>query len=141
MAIISSGYTVSEPIQVLNPATWSFVAPENPTIQAIGLKVQIPLNSQIVESYGVFKPLGASKTVIVASSIYGVDGVYEFTTQGETEWNTLYPVLTYQGTLHVHDPLGRQKYVRFVDRTFTESGAINNLIRTVKVTYFEVDAP
>lgn len=141
MALISSGYTTTEPIQITNPAYWSFTAPENPAIRATRLKVQIPLNSQIVESYGVFKPLGASKTVVVASSIYGVDGTYDFTTQGEDEWDILYPVLTYQGTLHVHDPLGRQKYVRFVDRTFNESGSIDNLIRKVKVTYFEVDAP
>lgn len=141
MALISSGYTTTEPIQITNPGFWSFTAPENPTIQATQLKVQIPLNSQIVESYGVFKPLGASKTVVVASSIYGVDGTYDFTTQGEDEWDILYPVLTYQGTLHVHDPLGRQKYVRFVDRTFNESGSIDNLIRQVRVTYFEVDAP
>lgn len=141
MALISSGYTTTEPIQITNPGFWSFTAPENPTIRATRLKVQIPLNSQIVESYGVFKPLGASKTVVVASSIYGVDGTYDFTTQGEDEWDILYPVLTYQGTLHVHDPLGRQKYVRFVDRTFNESGSIDNLIRKVKVTYFEVDAP
>jgi hypothetical protein len=141
MALISSGYTTTEPIQITNPGFWSFTAPENPNIRATQLKVQIPLNSQIVESYGVFKPLGASKTVVVASSIYGVDGTYDFTTQGEDEWDILYPVLTYQGTLHVHDPLGRQKYVRFVDRTFNESGSIDNLIRKVKVTYFEVDAP
>lgn len=141
MAIISSGYTTTEPIQISNPGYWSFTAPENPTIRATQLKVQQPLSSQIVETYGVFKPLGASKTVVVASSIYGVDGTYEFTTQGETDWDILYPVLTYQGTLHCHDPLGRQKYVRFVDRTFTESGPISNLIRQVKVTYYEVDAP
>jgi hypothetical protein len=141
MAVISSGYTTTEPIQITNPEFWSFTAPENTDIRATRLKVQIPMNSQIVESYGVFKPLGASKTVVVASSIYGVDGTYDFTAQGETEWDVLYPVLTYQGTLHVHDPLGRQKYVRFVDRTFSESGPITNLIRKVKVTYFEVDAP
>ena len=141
MATISSGYTTTEPIQVDNPATWSFTAPENPTIQISGINVLQPLNSTVVESYGVFKPLGASKTVVVAQSIYGVDGTYEFVTKGETEWDELYPVLTYQGTLHVHDPLGRQKYVRFVDRKWTESGSINNLIRVVDVTYFEVDAP
>jgi hypothetical protein len=141
MAIISSGYTTTVPIQIINPATWSFVAPENPTIKAVGIDVLQPLNSTIVESYGVFKPLGASKTVIVSQSIYGVDGNYEFVTTGETEWNALYPLLTYQGTIHVHDPLGRQKYVRFVDRNWTESGNINSLVRRVKVTYFEVSAP
>jgi hypothetical protein len=141
MAVISSGYTTSEPILVDNPADWSFTAPENPTIKINGVNVEQPLSQTIVESYGVFKPLGASKSVVIAQSIYGVDGSYQITTQGEDEWDALYPVLTYQGTLHVHDPLGRQKYVRFVDRNWTESGNINNLIRVIKVSYFEVDAP
>lgn len=141
MATISSGYTTTEPIQVDNPEQWSFTAPEDPTIRVTGLDVLQPLNSTIVESYGVFKPLGATKTVVVAQSIYGVDGTYRIVVQGDADWDDLYPVLTYQGTLHVHDPLGRQKYVRFVDRKWTESGPVNNLIRTVDVTYFEVDAP
>ena len=141
MAVLSSGYTTTEPIQITNPAEWSFTAVQSPTLRVTQLRVQQPLNSSIVESYGVFKPLGASKTIVVATSIYGIDGSYEFTTQGETEWNNLYPVLTYQGILHVHDPLGRQKYVRFVDRTWTEVGDINNLIRNAKVNYFEVEAP
>jgi hypothetical protein len=141
MAVLSSGYTVTEPIQIVNPAVWSFTAVQSPTTRVTELRVQQPLNSSIVESYGVFKPLGASKSIVVATSIYGIDGSYEFTTQGEAEWDNLYPVLTYQGILHVHDPLGRQKYVRFVDRTWTEVGDINNLIRNAKVNYFEVEAP
>jgi hypothetical protein len=141
MATISSAYTTSEPILIDNPAYWSFTAPESPTISVNNLIVEQPLNQNIVESYGVFKPLGASKSVVISQSIYGVDGNYQITVQGEDAWDALYPVLTYQGTLHVHDPLGRQKYVRFVDRSWTESGNINNLIRVVKVTYFEVDAP
>ena len=141
MAVLSSGYVSTEPIQITNPAVWSFTAIESPDIKVRSLRVQQPLNSQIVESYGQFKPLGASKTIVVATSIYGIDGSYEFTTQGETEWDNLYPVLTYQGVLHVHDPLGRQKYVRFVDRTWTEVGPIGNLIRNAKVNYFEVGAP
>jgi hypothetical protein len=141
MAVLSSGYVSTEPIQITNPRVWSFTAIQNPTIAVRSLRVQQPLNSQIVESYGQFKPLGASKTIVIATSIYGIDGSYEFTTQGETEWDNLYPVLTYQGILHVHDPLGRQKYVRFVDRTWTEIGPIGNLIRNAKVNYFEVGAP
>jgi len=141
MATISSGYTTTVPIQISNPENWSFVAPEDPTIKITDINVTQPLNSSIVESYGVFKPLGANKTVVVSQSIYGVDGTYEFITQGEDEWDDLYPVLTYQGTLHVHDPLGRQKYVRFVDRNWTETGNIDSLVRREKVTYFEVSAP
>jgi hypothetical protein len=141
MAVISSAYTTTAPIRVANPESWSFVAPESPTIKISGINVLQPLKSTIVESYGVFKPLGASKTVVVSQSIYGVDGSYEFITKGETEWDALYPVLTYQGTLFVLDPLGREKYVRFVDRNWTELGDINSLIRKATVTYFEVEAP
>lgn len=141
MSVISSGYTTTSPILVANAGIWSFTAVESPTLQVKQLRVQQPLSSSIVESYGVFKPLGASKTVVVATSIYGIDGSYEFTTQGEAEWNDLYPVLIYQGILHVHDPLGRQKYVRFVDRTFTELGSIGNLVRNAKVNYYEVESP
>ena len=141
MPVLSSGYVTSSAIQVANPGYWSFVAPENPSISITNIAVQQPLTSNIVESYGSFKPLGAAKTIVVAGSIYGVDGSYEITVQGETVWAELEAVLTYQGTLHVHDPLGRQKYVRLVDRSYVESGPISNLIRTVKVNYFEVDAP
>ena len=141
MALISSAYTTSELILVDNPLVWSFVAPEKSTIKIVGVKVEQPLNQNIVESYGVFKPLGASKSIVISQSIYGEDGSYQITTQGEAEWDALYPVITYQGTLFVTDPLGRQKYVRFVERNWTESGNINNLIRVVKINYFEVDAP
>jgi len=141
MALISSAYTTSELILVDNQLTWSFVAPEKTTIKMVGVNVEQPLNQNIVESFGVFKPLGASKTVVIAQSIYGEDGSYQITTQGEDEWDELYPVITYQGTLFVTDPLGRQKYVRFVDRNWTESGHIDNLIRIVKINYYEVDAP
>jgi hypothetical protein len=141
MSILSSGYSLSAPVQVLNPGYWVFLAPQNPSIKITDISVKQPLTSNIVESYGSFKPLGASKTIVVAGSIYGVDGSYEITVQGETTWAKLEAVLTYQGVLHVHDPLGRQKYVRFVDRNYVESGPVNNLIRTVKVNYFEVDAP
>ena len=141
MALISSAYTTSELILVDNPSVWTFVAPKKPTVKVVGAKVEQPLNQNIVESYGVFKPLGASKSVVISQSLYGEDGSYQITTQGEDEWDALYPVITYQGVLFVTDPLGRQKYVRFVDRTWTEVGPIANLIRNAKVNYFEVGAP
>jgi hypothetical protein len=113
MAVLSSGYVSTEPIQILNPGVWSFTAIESPTIAVRSLRVQQPLTSQIVESYGQFKPLGASKTIVVATSIYGIDGSYEFTTQGETEWDNLFPVLTYQGILTCPRPTRSAKICAF----------------------------
>ena len=77
MATISSGYTSSAPLLINNPLTWSFVAPDDDDIKVVGVKVQQPLSQTIVEAYGVFKPLGASKSVVVSQSIYGIDGTYE----------------------------------------------------------------
>jgi hypothetical protein len=141
MAILSSQYVSTEPISIANVANWTFVAPEDTTIRVHGIKVLTPLHSVIDENQGVFKPLGGAKKIVVTSSIFGVDGDYTFLTQGETEWNALFVLLSCQRTIFVQDPLGRQKYIRFTTRDVVESGKLTNLTRTTKVAYVEVDAP
>ena len=59
MATVSSGFATSSPLLVDKYNQWTFVAPENTAIYMTSVKVQQPLSSQVVESYGVFKPLGA----------------------------------------------------------------------------------
>jgi hypothetical protein len=141
MATVSSGYVSSAPVIVTNPLVWKFISPENSSIVFTSAKVRQPLQQEITEQQGVFRPLGNSKAVVVSGSMYGVDGTYEITSVGETEWASLYAVLTFQGALIVLDPIGRQKYVRFTTRNWTESGIITNLLRLVKVQYVEVSAP
>lgn len=141
MATLSSGYVSTEPISILSTNVWSFVAPQNPAIKATGVRVRQPLNLTIDESTGVFKPLGGADKIVVANSIYGTDGDYEITTQGEVEWALVKAIITYQGTIYVQDPLGRQKYIRIITRSWVESGKLSYLHRAIKLTYVEVGAP
>jgi hypothetical protein len=120
---------------------WRFVAPESPTVVFTSARVRAPLEQEITEQVGVFRPLGRGKAVVVSGSLYGVDGRYEITTIGETEWASLEALVKYQGTVLVQDPLGRQKYVRFINRKWTEVGLLGNLNRQVKIDYVEVSAP
>ena len=140
-APVTSAYVTSAPLTVSIAGTWIFVAPANTAIRLVTMAVRQPLASRIVETTGTFKPLGGNKTIVVATSQYGIDGDYEFTLKGETDWAALYPLLKYQGTLWVQDPLGRQKYVRFLTRDWTEEGPITGLIRKIKISYVEVSAP
>lgn len=139
--LVSSNYASSSPVQVSNAIIWRFVAPEDPTIAFSSARVRAPLQQEITEQVGVFRPLGRGKAVVVSGSMYGVDGTYEITTVGETEWASLETLLEYQGALLVQDPLGRQKYVRFTERKWTETGLLSRITREVKITYVEVSAP
>ncbi len=141
MSTISSAYTSPVQINIANTNTWSFVAPNDPTVKVSGVRVQVPLNSKVTEQVGVFRPLGRDKAVVVATGIFGIDGSYQFTTVGDTEWEELEPIISYQGTFYVTDPLGRSKYVRFVERNYSEQGPLGNLRRVLNVTYLEVDNP
>jgi hypothetical protein len=141
MSVISSAYTSPVQINIANNNLWSFVAPNDPTVKVTGVTVRVPLQSKVTEQLGVFRPLGRSKAVVVATGIFGTDGTYVFTTQGDTQWNNLLPLVNYQGSFFVTDPLGRSKYVRFVERSYTELGPLDNLRRELTVNYLEVDNP
>jgi hypothetical protein len=141
MAVVSSGYSTTSPLTTTNPLVWQFIAVQNPAIQIQGIYVTQPLEQTVVESRGVFRPLGRSKAIVVAGSQYGLDGKYKIIVKGETDWANAYQVVTYQGVLLVRDPLGRQKYIRTTDKSWTESGNISALIREIDINYVEVDAP
>jgi hypothetical protein len=141
MATVSSSFTATVPVSIASRVEWTFVAPDDPTIKVTGVTVKIPLNSQVTESVGIFRPLGREKAVVVGTTIFGIDGEYEFFTVGDTEWTALEPLMTYQGSFFVTDPIGRSKYVRFTSRNLTEEGPSGNLRRRLRVSYVEVDAP
>jgi hypothetical protein len=141
MAIRSSGYSSIVPVTVIDETRWTFVAPNDPTIRVDSLKVLLPHTQERTEQVGIYRPLGRTKALVVSSAISGNDGTYEFVTTTSDEWDDLYAVLTYQGTIFVTDPLGRTKYVRFLTRRWRETGPIDSLQRFVTVDYVEVDEP
>ena len=87
----------------------------------------------------VFRPLGATRPIVVAGPLQGEDGGYNIKTITETEWDNFYSILTHQGTILVQDPYGNQKYIRIVTRDWNAETVAGIVHRDITLRYVEVD--
>jgi len=135
-----SAYSTVQQVLVTNDETWWFKAVTSPDINLGSVRVLAQLDTNIEEANTVFRPLGATRPIVVAGPLQGEDGIYSIKTITEDEWDAFYPILNYQGTLLVQDPLENQKYVRITARTFTAESQQNATIhRNIELAYVEVD--
>jgi hypothetical protein len=135
-----SAWSTVQQILITNDDTWWFKAVEEPTLNQGSVRVLKELDVQLPEPNTVFRPLGQDRPIVVAGPIQGQDGGYTIKTVTETEWDNLYPLLDYQGTLLVQDPYGNQKYIRITDRGWTAETQSGNVYRDITLRYVEVDA-
>lgn len=136
----SSNWGTVQQVLITNDETWWFKAVEEPTLNKGSIRVLKELDVQILEPNTVFRPLGSDRPIVVAGPIQGQDGGYNIKTVTETEWDNLYPLIDYQGTILVQDPYGNQKYIRIVDRGWTAETQSGNVYRDITLRYVEVDA-
>lgn len=141
MSVRASGYSTTVPVSVVDENRWTFISPTDPTIRVDGIKVLLPVDQEVTEQIGMYRPLGRSSAVVVTSAISGDDGRYIFMVTSDSEWTNVYALIRYQGTIFVIDPIGRTKYVRFLTRRWTEEGPVSKLRRRVTIDYVEVDEP
>jgi len=135
-----SAYSTVQQVLVTNDETWWFKAVTSPDINLGSVRVLAQLDTNIEEANTVFRPLGATRPIVVAGPLQGEDGIYSIKTITEDEWDDFYPILNYQGTLLVQDPLENQKYIRITARTFTAESQQNATIhRNIELAYVEVD--
>jgi len=134
-----SAYGTVQQVLVTNDETWWFKVIEEPDYNLGSVRVLADLDVAIEEPNIVFRPLGATRPIVVAGPLQGEDGIYNIKTITETEWDDFYPVLTHQGPLLVEGPLGNQKYVRITDRTFTAETVSGSIHRNIEAAYVEVD--
>lgn len=136
----ASAWGTVQQVLITNDDTWWFKAVDDPTLNQGSIRVLQDFDVQLPEPNTVFRPLGSDRPIVVAGPIQGRDGGYAIKTVTEDEWDNLYPLLEYQGTILVQDPLGNQKYIRIIDRGWTESSPGGNVYRDVSIRYVEVDA-
>lgn len=134
-----SAWGTVQQILITNDNTWWFKAVEEPTINQGSIRVLKELDVQVPEPNTVFRPLGSDRPIVVAGPIQGQDGGYNIKTVTETEWDDLYPLIEYQGTILVQDPYGNQKYIRITDRGWTAETQSGNVYRDITLRYVEVD--
>lgn len=135
-----SAYSVVQQVLITNDETWWFKVISDPDINLGSVRVLAQLDTNIEEPNTVFRPLGATRPIVVAGPLQGEDGIYSIKTITEDEWDNFYPVLSHQGDMLVQDPLGNQKYIRIVGRTFTaESVQDGTIHRDIELAYVEVE--
>ena len=135
----SAWSTVSQ-VLITNDETWWFKAIDDPDLNLGSVRVLAQLDTNIDEPNTVFRPLGATRPTVVAGPLQGEDGIYSIKTVTETEWDDLYPIVTYQGTILVQDPQENQKYIRVTARTFSAESKSGGVIhRDLDLAYVEVD--
>ena len=97
------------------------------------------------EANAVFRPLNATKSVVVSGSMTGDDGTIEWVTSTHSQWQTVYDLLTYQGPLRISSPFksvdgGPETYVvRLTSRDWKPEGTPDGPVRRVTANFVEVD--
>lgn len=135
----ASAWGTVQQVLITNDDTWWFKAVENPSLNLGSIRVLQEFDVQLPEPNTVFRPLGSDRPVVVAGPIQGKDGSYTIKTVTDDEWDDFYALLEYQGIILVQDPYGNQKYIRIVDRGWTESTPGGNVYRDINIRYVEVD--
>jgi len=127
-------------VLITNDDTWWFKAIDKPSYNLGSIRILAQLDTNIDEPNTVFRPLGSTRPIVVAGPLQGEDGIYSIKTVTEAEWDDLYPLIEYQGTILVQDPQGNQKYIRVTARTWSaESKADGVIHRNLDLAYVEVD--
>jgi len=135
-----SAWSTVQQVLITNDETWWFKVIEDPTLNLGSVRVLAELDTNIEEPNTIFRPLGATRPIVVAGPLQGEDGIYSIKTVNETEWDDFYPIMTHQGTILVQDPLENQKYIRVVARTWAaESKQDGAVYRDIELAYVEFD--
>jgi hypothetical protein len=97
------------------------------------------------EANAVFRPLNSTKSVVVSGAMTGDDGTIEWITSTQSQWQTVYDLLTYQGPLRISSPFksvlgGSETYiVRLTSRDWKPEGTPGGPVRRVTANFVEVD--
>ena len=135
-----SAWSTVQQVLITNDETWWFKAVTKPDINLGNIRVLAELDTNIEEANTVFRPLGATRPIVVAGPLQGEDGIYSIKTLTETEWDDFYPIFIYQGIILVQDPFGNQKYIRVTSRTWSAASQSNGVVyRDIDLAYVEVD--
>lgn len=100
----------------------------NPALNLGGIRITGTPQESVDENLGTFRLDGRTDTVVVAGQIYGDDPDLTITTIGAAEYEAVRALVKHQGTLLLQEPfydstgVGRQRWVRVVDRSWTRDG-------------------
>jgi hypothetical protein len=134
-----SAWGTVQQILITNDSTWWLKSITDPTLNRGSVRVLKQIDLVVSEPNTVFRPLGATRPIIVSGPIQGQDGTYVIKTITEAEWDDIYPLVTHQGTLLIQDPFGNQNYIRITNRKWSAETQSGNIYRDIDISFVEVD--
>lgn len=137
--VVASTWSTSALVAITQDGKWWFKSIDTPALNTSAVRVLNGLDEDQPEDLGVFRPIGRTRAVVLAGSLYGLDGSYRIVTLSPEEWVTMYAIIKHQGTLLVQDPFGSQKYIRIISRAFNTTGAASVPRREATIGYVEVE--
>lgn len=135
---IASGWSSTATAATTNDGTWWLKVTADPDLNLGGVQILADPEMALGEDVGVFTPIGRTTPVVISGGFTGVTGSWNITVTGATEWDDLYALLSYPGTLLVQSPFGDQMYVRITDRSWKLTGSTTAPRRVAAVKYVEV---
>lgn len=136
--VVASVWSSSALVMITQDGNWWLKAVDKPALNTSAVRVLDGLEEEVQEDVGIFRPIGRSRAVVIAGSLYGQDGSYRVVTLSDAEWAPIKAIINYQGTLLVQDPFGDQKYIRITSRAFNTTGAATAPRREASIGYVEV---
>lgn len=137
---VTSDWSTEQQIYVSNDGLWWLKVIDDFSLNVAGVRIQGPLEVTVEEPNTVVRPLGRNRPVVVSGLVQGKDGQFVIKSVSDDEWALLEPALLAQSHVLVQDPLGAQKYVRVIERNCSYEAYGASRIRTVTVSYVEVEA-
>lgn len=96
-------------------------------------------DTEVVESVGVFRPIGSTRPVVISGDLYGQDGSMSIMATSTSEWSSLEAVLQGQAPITLHDPWGGEWLIRVIDRSWRKSGTAAQPVWEAEATFVHVN--
>lgn len=136
-----SGYATAAVAGELSRSGWNLKCPLDPALNALDVLVAKDPEWSQSEDAAVFRPVGRRYPVVVSMSLGGADGSLSVTCHTDAEWAALEALRDYAGTLLLESPYGWARYIRIVERSWSETGTPGSARRRVACSFYEVEAP
>jgi hypothetical protein len=136
--LVSSNWSATQNVSVLNDGTWWLKAITEPTLNAGNVPVQGGFDVDREEQVGVFRPLGRPTAVVVTAGLMGEDGSLTIRTGTRAAFESAWAVCSHVGTLLMQTPDGDQRFIRITERGYERDGRVASPLTTITVKYVEV---
>jgi hypothetical protein len=136
-----SDYRTAAVAGTLSKASWNLKCPLDPSLNVLDVLIDKDPEWSQNEDAATFRPVGRKYPVVVSMSVGGADGSLSVTCHTDAEWAAVEELRDYAGALLLESPYGWSRYIRILQRSWSETGVPGSARRRVAFAFLEVGVP